>query len=132
MSHGSGWLLTPTTETLPDELDAALRVNRSDATLPDGHGQIWMQLTAAYRRKPHMFDENGTNKAQTERYVLQSLQLGRESESMVGRLITLWRKHRWREALTEWNITAVGYATFNITTFWWMAALRLDEVRGTA
>ncbi|KAJ9413922.1 hypothetical protein QL093DRAFT_2107741, partial [Fusarium oxysporum] len=31
-------------DTLPVELDIKLRVNRRDLTLPDTHGQIWLQL----------------------------------------------------------------------------------------
>lgn len=75
-----------------------------------------------------MFDDEKNIKVDTERYILQTLQLGRESKAMVGKLVTLWRKKIWRETLTEWNATAMGYATFHIGTFGWMSALRLDEV----
>ena len=116
-------------DTLTYELDALLRVNRKEATLPDSHAQLWRQLTAAHQHNPDMFDESKTTKTVTERYMLQQLQLGRESSGILWRLLTLWRRKAWRETLTEWNGTAVGYATFNINTFLWMSSLRLDEVR---
>ncbi len=68
------------------------------------------------------------SKEELEQYLLHALQLGRESKALVGRLITLWRKDAWRDALTRWNMTAVGRAKFNINTFCWMSGLRLDEV----
>lgn len=116
-------------DTVPFEVDTQLRINRTDSILPDSHGQIWKQFTATYRNDPDMFDENSHSKAETEQYVMRMLQLGGESRALVNRMITLWRKDAWRSTLNKWNATDIGYATFNIGTFHWMSALRLDEVR---
>ncbi|KAL6366018.1 hypothetical protein LRP88_00601 [Fusarium phalaenopsidis] len=55
-------------DTLPVELDIKLRVNRRDLTLPDTHGQIWLQLASAFDRDPTLFSaEKNVNKKGIEK-----------------------------------------------------------------
>jgi hypothetical protein len=46
----------------------------------------------------------------------------------VRRLGTIWRNKNWRPMITKWCEFSVGQATFNISTFEWMASCRIDDV----
>lgn len=94
-----------------------------DTVLPGNDGQIWKELVELHGDDPGMFN---TTKDVTVKHVVQALKV---KIWQAARLITLWRKKVWREILTEWVATGLGYETFNLSTFSWMAALRLDEVR---
>ncbi|KAF6803273.1 hypothetical protein CPLU01_16125, partial [Colletotrichum plurivorum] len=41
--------------------------------------------------------------------------------------MTLWNHERWRTLTTRWCETRLGLETFNISTFEWMASLRIDD-----
>ena len=82
--------LTP--DTLPVELDIKLRVNRRDLTLPDSHGQIWLQLASASDRDPTLFSpQKNKNKQALEKRMLDILCLRSETRFPISRLVTLWK-----------------------------------------
>lgn len=116
-------------DTLPIELDIKLRVNRRDLTLPDTHGQIWLQLVSAFDRDPTLFStERNGNKKGIEKRMLDILCLTSEARFPISRLVTLWRNERWRPRITRWCRTSLGRATFNISKWYQIAGYRLDDV----
>ncbi|KAH7471456.1 hypothetical protein FOMA001_g13813 [Fusarium oxysporum f. sp. matthiolae] len=119
-------------DTLPVELDIKLRVNRRDLTLPDTHGQIWLQLVSAFDRDPTLFStERNGNKKGIEKRMLDILCLTSEARFPISRLVTLWRNERWRPRITRWCRTSLGRATFNISKWYQIAAYRLDDILET-
>ncbi|KAF5965913.1 hypothetical protein FCOIX_12717 [Fusarium coicis] len=115
-------------DTLPVELDIKLRVNRRDLTLPDTHGQIWLQLVSAFDRDPTLFSvERNINKKGIEKSMLDILCLTSEARFPISRLVTLWRSERWRPRVTRWCRTSLGRATFNISKWYQIAGYRLDD-----
>jgi hypothetical protein len=117
------------TDTLPVELDIKLRVNRRDLTLPDTHGQIWLQLVSAFDRDPTLFSaERNVNKKGIEKRMLDILCLTSEARFPISRLVTLWRSERWRPRITRWCRTSLGRTTFNISKWYQIAGYRLDDV----
>ncbi|KAM0361982.1 hypothetical protein ACHAO7_011539 [Fusarium culmorum] len=114
--------------TLPVELDIKLRVNRRDLTLPDTHGQIWLQLVSAFDRDPTLFSvERNVNKKGIEKSMLDILCLTSEARFPISRLVTLWRSERWRPRVTRWCRTSLGRTTFNISKWYQIAGYRLDD-----
>ncbi|KAL3587777.1 hypothetical protein FPOAC2_13676 [Fusarium poae] len=115
-------------DTLPVELDIKLRVNRRDLTLPDTHGQIWLQLVSAFDRDPTLFSvERNVNKKGIEKSMLDILCLTSEARFPISRLVTLWRSERWRPRVTRWCRTSLGRTTFNISKWYQSAGYRLDD-----
>ncbi|KAK7582957.1 hypothetical protein V3481_012251 [Fusarium oxysporum f. sp. vasinfectum] len=115
-------------DTLPVELDIKLRVNRRDLTLPDTHGQIWLQLVSAFDRDPTLFSvERNVNKKGIEKSMLDILCLTSEARFPISRLVTLWRSERWRPRVTRWCRTSLGRTTFNISKWYQIAGYRLDD-----
>jgi hypothetical protein len=120
--------LTQETDTLPPHLRIQLRANREDITLPDNHGQIWTELATLSSRDNRLFQ--GSNRA-VEQEMLEQLRLSSRVKFPVRRLVTLWRNLSWRSTITRWCRTSIGQATFNISTFEWMASCRIDDVSAT-
>ncbi|UPK91321.1 hypothetical protein LCI18_002256 [Fusarium solani-melongenae] len=115
-------------DTLPVELDIKLRVNRRDLTLPDSHGQIWLQLASASDRDLTLFSpQKNKNKQVLEKRMLDILCLRSETRFPISRLVTLWRNERWRPMITRWCRTQIGRATFNISIWDRMASYRIDD-----
>lgn len=100
-------------------------MNRRDLTLPDSHGQIWLQLTSASAQDDELFRGR---KHEVESQMLDILRLSNEARFPVRRLVTLWNNRRWKRMITRWCETAIGRATFNISTWDWMASCRIDDV----
>lgn len=63
-----------------------------------------------------------------EREMLETLGLSGPVKFPIRRLITLWKNSNWRSMITRWCETALGQATFNISTWEWMASCRMDDV----
>ncbi|KAL3290979.1 hypothetical protein RB213_002099 [Colletotrichum asianum] len=59
--------------------------------------------------------------------LVKALRLGSEKSFPTRQLITLWNHKGWREITTRWCQTRLGLETFNISTFKWMAGLRIDD-----
>ncbi|KAL9568922.1 hypothetical protein ACKAV7_006936 [Fusarium commune] len=115
-------------DTLPVELDIKLRTNRRDLTLPDSHGQIWLQLASASDRDPTLFSSaKNKNKQALERRMLDILCLRSEIRFPISRLVTLWKNERWRPMITRWCQTQIGRAIFNISIWDCMASYRIDD-----
>ncbi|KAF4459450.1 hypothetical protein FALBO_13802 [Fusarium albosuccineum] len=111
-------------DRLPPELDIKLRVNRRDLSLPDSHGQIWIQLVLAAAQCDSIFEGK---KAVVEKKMVDILRLGSGDKFPTGRLVTLWRNNRWRPMITRWCETQLGRGTFNISTWDWMSSCRIDS-----
>ena len=117
--------LTQKADTLPSHLRVQLRANREDVTLPDNHGQIWTELATLSSNNSRLFQ--GSNQS-VEQEMLEQLRLSSRVKFPVRRLATLWRNLSWRPMITRWCHTSIGQATFNISTFEWMASCRIDDV----
>lgn len=117
--------LTQKVDTLPSLLRIQLRANREDVILPDNHGQIWMELATLSSENGQLFQ--GSNRS-VEQEMLEHLRLSSRVKFPVRRLATLWRNLSWRPMITRWCRTLIGQATFNISTFEWMASCRIDDV----
>ncbi|KAF7561207.1 hypothetical protein G7046_g2927 [Stylonectria norvegica] len=111
-------------DKLPPELDVRLRVNRPDPSLPDSHGQTWMQLVLAANYDATLFQGK---KAIVEKQMASILRLHGDNRFPTSRLVTLWKNIRWRSMITRWCETRVGRATFNVSTWDWMASCRIDN-----
>ncbi|KAL3292280.1 hypothetical protein RB213_011923 [Colletotrichum asianum] len=94
-------------DQLPADLNIKLRVNRRDLSLPDNHRQIWNYLVLIA--------------------LVEALHLSSEKSFPTRQLVTLWNHKGWREITTRWCQTHLGLETFNISTFEWMASLRIDN-----
>lgn len=110
---------------LPPHLRVQLRANREDVTLADNHGQIWTELATLSSNNGQLFQ--GSNRS-IEQEMLEQLRLSSRVKFPVRRLATLWRNLSWRPMITQWCRTLIGQATFNISTFEWMASCRIDDV----
>lgn len=117
--------LTQKADTLPSHLRVQLRANREDVVLPDNHGQIWTELATLSSNNSELFQ--GSNRS-VEQEMLEQLRLSSRVKFPVRRLATLWRNLSWRPMITRWCHTSIGQATFNISTFEWMASCRIDDV----
>jgi hypothetical protein len=102
-----------------------LRANRRDLALADSHGQIWAQLAAAAAEDSSLFKGSG---AEVQARLLDMLGLDSDGRFPMRRLITIWNHERWREMTTRWCKTAVGRATFAISSWEWMVSSRIDDV----
>jgi hypothetical protein len=120
---------TSRTDTIPIELDIKLRVNRRDLSLPDSHGQIWMQLVSASEQDPELFShKRNRNKKALEGTMLDTLCLGNEAKFPLPRLVTLWRNDRWKLMISRWCGTPLGKELFAISLWERLASYRLDDV----
>ncbi|RSM02009.1 hypothetical protein CDV31_011092 [Fusarium ambrosium] len=109
---------------IPAEMDVKLRVNRRDLSLPDSHGQIWMQLVLANDQCDSLFQGK---KYDVEKRMMDILRLRATEKFPTARLATLWKNNRWRSMITRWCETRLGRTTFNISTWDWMASYRIDS-----
>ncbi|KAK1837377.1 hypothetical protein CCHR01_20002, partial [Colletotrichum chrysophilum] len=114
-----------TKDRLPRDLNVKLRVNRRDPSLPDNHGQIWMQLASIAFTGGR--EDEGLGGEDAAPHVIEALRLGGDKHFPTRRLITLWNHRRWRPTTTQWCRTRLGLDTFNISYFEWIASLRIDE-----
>ncbi|KAL3291634.1 hypothetical protein RB213_015099 [Colletotrichum asianum] len=112
------------TTKLPADLNIKLRVNRRDLSLPDNHGQIWNHLVLI--ASVAVGSITGSRVTIDHRLV-EALRLGSEKSFPTRRLVTLWNHKGWREITTRWCQTRLGLETFNISTFEWIAGLRIDD-----
>lgn len=95
--------------------------------MPDSAGDMWMQLVLAQEQDSTLFKGN---KPTVQKQIREVLRLSSGDSFPVGRVVTLWRNDRWREMITRWCRTELGRETLrNISTWEWMASLRLDSVR---
>ncbi|GJC90065.1 hypothetical protein ColLi_12903 [Colletotrichum liriopes] len=106
------------------DLNIKLRINRRDPSLPDNHGQIWTQLVSI---ASDAAESTTRNQATVDHKLVEALRLGGEKSFPTRRLVTLWNHKRWRTLTTRWCQTRLGLETFNISTFEWMASLRIDD-----
>lgn len=113
-------------DALPPELSIQLRMNRRGTALPDSQGDMWMQLVLAQEQNERLFQGN---KPAVQKQIREVLRLSSGDSFPAGRVVTLWRNDRWREMITRWCRTELGRETLsNISTWEWMASLRLDSV----
>ncbi|KAF2462913.1 uncharacterized protein BDR25DRAFT_247182 [Lindgomyces ingoldianus] len=112
-------------DALPLHLRIKLRANREDLILPDNHGQIWTELATLSSSDNTLFQGPKTD---VEREMLEHLRLSGPVKFPVRRLCTLWRNQNWKRMITRWCEFSLGQATFNISTFEWMASCRIDDV----
>lgn len=94
--------------------------------LPDSHGQIWMQLSTAFRQNERLFQGK---KETVQQQMIDILQLTGAPQFPLSRLITLWQNQRWNPMITRMCESAVGRDLFNISTWEWLASCRVDDVR---
>src|SRR5947199_3107904 len=92
-------------DAMPNYINARLRENRRDTTLPDTHGQIWMELHHRALADNTLFTGT-TSYVQTQ--VLKGFGLGGSPRFPVRRLATLWKNNNWRDMITRWCWTTVG------------------------
>ncbi|KAL2678846.1 hypothetical protein Neosp_009598 [[Neocosmospora] mangrovei] len=111
-------------DQIPAEIDVKLRVNRRDLSLPDSHGQIWMQVVLANDQCDSLFVGK---KYDVEKQMIDVLLLSTTDKFPTARLVTLWKNDRWRPMITRWCKTRLGSMTFNISTWDWMASYRIDS-----
>ncbi|GJN86979.1 hypothetical protein PLIIFM63780_010561 [Purpureocillium lilacinum] len=111
-------------DELPPQLNLELRMNRRDPTMADNHGDIWVQLVTAASETPGIFQ--GTVDKMKEQ-MRDTLRLSSDTGFPLSRLAAVWRNERWRQMTTRWCETAVGRATFQITTWDWMICNRIDD-----
>ncbi len=112
-------------DALPPILQARLRANREDTTLPDSHGQIWTEIVTLSTQDASLF--RPPNKGLESRLV-ERLGLGGRAKFPVRRFTTLWMNTKWHAMITRWCQYPIGQATFNISAFEWMASCRIDDV----
>lgn len=112
-------------DRLPPQLCVQLRANRQDSTLPDSHGQVWMELAALANTDSSLFQRT-TGPIQDE--MLQMLGLSGRIQFPIRRLVTLWRNSSWKKMITRWCETSIGRATFNVSLWEEMARCRIDDV----
>ncbi|KAF2664817.1 hypothetical protein BT63DRAFT_418151 [Microthyrium microscopicum] len=104
-----------------------LRANRQDSTLPDSHGQVWIELVALVDADKTLFQ--GTN-GPLQDEMLQMLGLSGRVQFPIRRLVTLWKNNRWQRMTTRWCQTSLGRATFNVSLREEMARCRIDDLVG--
>lgn len=113
------------TEQLPGRLRIQLRANRQDSTLPDSHGQVWMELVALAGADNTLF-QGTTGPIQDE--MLQTLGLSGRVQFPIRRLVTLWKNNNWQQMITSWCRASIGRALFNVSLWEEMARYRIDDV----
>jgi hypothetical protein len=111
-------------DALPPKLDLGLRANRSDHTLADTHGQIWMQLVTLAKKDPDVFQGSNTV---VEKEMVRIANLNRD-EVPVRRLVTLWMNHSWGPMITRWCSTAIGSSLSNLSLWGDLSRFRVDDV----
>jgi hypothetical protein len=112
-------------DRLPPRLRVQLRANRQDSTLPDSHGQVWIELVALADTDSRLF-QGTSGPIQDE--MLQTLGLSGRIQFPIRRLVTLWKNSSWRQMITRWVQTSIGRATFNVSLWEEMARCRIDDV----
>ncbi|KAI8664154.1 hypothetical protein NCS55_00922900 [Fusarium keratoplasticum] len=73
-------------DQIPAEINVKLRVNRRDLSLPDSHGQIWMQLVLANDQCDSLFQGK---KYDVEKQIMDILRLSTADKFPTARLLTL-------------------------------------------
>lgn len=112
-----------------------MRLNRADLTLPDGYGQIWMQLVSltSERQDRRAGDgesavkSDGDGASLVDHKLVETLGIGAEHRFPTKRLVTLWLNKRWQDKTTRWCRTRLGLGSFSISLFEWLASHRIDE-----
>jgi hypothetical protein len=112
-------------DRLPPRLRVQLRANRQDSTLPDSHGQVWMELVAFADTDSSLFQ--GTN-GPIQDEMLQTLGLSGRIQFPIRRLVTLWKNTGRQRMITRWCRILIGRATFNVSLWEEMARFRIDDV----
>ena len=112
-------------DNLPLQLNIGLRANRRDHTLPDSHGQVWMELVTLAKADSSLFQGNSS---EVQKEMLAVLGLSGRVKFPIRRLTTLWKNSTWLPMITRWCGTAIGQATFNISMWEEMARYRIDDV----
>lgn len=112
-------------DRLPPELSIRLRANRNDTTLPDSHGQVWMELVSLVNADRTLFQ--GAN-GPIQQEMLERLDLSGRAQFPMRRLVTLWKNTHWYDMITRWCQTTIGRATFNISLWEEIARYRVDDV----
>jgi hypothetical protein len=120
------WICEIYDESLPPEIEVKLAANRSSATLPDSHGQIWTAAALLAKSNPSFFKGSSL---EVEEEIAQRLKLDGRVPFPASRMVTLLRNTKWNDMITRWCKTSLGEATFNISTWDEMARCRIDEVR---
>ncbi|KAK5994238.1 hypothetical protein PT974_07681 [Cladobotryum mycophilum] len=108
---------------LPPDLALGLSVNRQDIRLPDGHGEVWMQLAAASERDRDLFSGN---RASVEARIQARLHLGGDAKFPLRRFLTLWRNTAWRDFITRWCSVSLGKENFTVSAWSVLASRRID------
>lgn len=119
------FMLTALADQLPTQLSVRLRANRLGSTLPDSHGQIWMELVALANADHSLFRGN---QGLVHNEMLQALHLSGQVKFPIRRLATLWKNTSWQPMITRWCRTAIGRATFNVSLWEEVARYRIDDV----
>lgn len=98
-------------DRLPWDLATQMRLNRTDLTMPDSHGQIWMQLVSIASQAgdgdaiANSSSRDGSSDISDPPIVdhkfAESLRLGSEQRFPTWRLVTLWYHKRWRKMATR-------------------------------
>ena len=112
-------------DTLPPRLNIGLRANRCDPTLPDSHGQVWVELVTLAKADSSLFQGNSS---EIQKEMLTVLGLSGRVKFPIRRLATLWKNSTWQPMITRWCSTAIGRATFNISMWEEMVRYRIDDV----
>jgi len=112
-------------DKLPPKLSFLLRANRLDHTLPDNHGQVWMQISTLSQQDSTLFQ--GSSK-EVEEEMEAIANLGGRDEFPTRRMVTLWKNRSWKAMITRWCSTALGRSTFNISLWADLARCRIDDV----
>ncbi|KAL6406208.1 uncharacterized protein AUP68_10377 [Ilyonectria robusta] len=102
-------------------------LNQQNLTMPNSHGQIWMQLIVASKCNSCLFSKKQT-KAAVEKSILNILCLSSNVRFPTSRLVTLWRNERWKLMITQLYKTVVGREMFNITNLKYLARCRIDDI----
>ncbi|OBT95119.1 hypothetical protein VE01_07344 [Pseudogymnoascus verrucosus] len=125
-NEGSHWWICDIydKDTLPPRIRTRLRANRVGHTLPDNHGQIWMELATLAEQDKTLFQGSSTG---VKKEMLETLGLSGCVGFPIRRLVTLWKNNSWRDMITRWCRTGVGRSTFNISLWDNMARFRIDD-----
>jgi hypothetical protein len=112
-------------DNLPPRLNIGLRANRHDYTLPDSHGQVWMELVTLAKADSSLFQGSSS---EVQKEMLAVLGLSGRVKFPIRRLATLWKNSTWLPMITRWCSTAIGRSTFNLSMWEEMARYRIDDV----
>ncbi|KAG6153862.1 hypothetical protein E4U35_000598 [Claviceps purpurea] len=111
-------------DSISFEENMKLRMNKKDVTQPDSHGDVWLHIVTVVSHKPELF-QGKASEILTD--MANTLGLGRDNGVPMARLVMLWRNEIWRGMATAWCRTAVGRATFRISTWSPMITCRIDD-----